>query len=273
MLQYLRSKKFARTATGFARGLRGLHRLILLGNFSAKQGLRKLLLTYRELQRRQCSALAVLEPVNYFPYTPSPADARFAAMLLARSLQRKRRRARVYTRAKQLRFAREGEGSMLFARLQPYYHSRVLGTKYDRRGSGKSLRALDAAIALQQEVFADRQQLTKIIAKISVSRQSLRVPGLKEARLRALFHLYAGARLSQIGFKRTSQLSRDRRTVAAYERRYVPALRRAGSFVFRQTYYQQQCHRLARRSSPASVLKLVTTRKLRRKACLQLTRR
>jgi hypothetical protein len=255
------------------RGLRGLHRLILLGNFSAKQGLRRLLLTYRKLQRRHHSSLAVLEPVNYFPYTPSPADVRFAAVFLARSLQRRRRRARVYTRAKRLRFVRGGEGSMLFARLQPYYHSRVLGTKHDRLGSGKSLRALDAAIALQQEVFADRQQLIKITAKTSVSRQSLRVPGVKEKRLRALFHLYTGARLFRIGFKRSSQLDRERRTLAVYARRHAPALHKARSFVFRQTRYQQQCRQLARRGSPAGVLKLVTTMKLRRKACLQLTRR
>jgi hypothetical protein len=194
-------------------------------------------------------------------------------MVLLRSLRRRRRRARVYTRARRLRFAREGEGSMLFARLQPYYHSRVLGTKYDRRGSGKSLRALDAAIALQQEAFAEGQQLTKINVKISVNRQSLRAPGLKETRLRALFHLYTGARLSRIGFKRSSQLDRERRTLTVYTRRHASALRRARSFVYRQTYHQQQCQQLARRGLPSGALKLVAAMKLRRKARLQLTRR
>ena len=272
MRQYLRSKKFVRTAVGFARGLRSLRRLLLVGNFSAKQGLRRLLLAYRRLQRRQRVARAVLEPVNYFPYTPTPADVRFAAMVLSRSLRRRRRRARVYTRARRLRFVREGEGSMLFARLQPYYHSRVLGTKYDRRG-GRSLRALDAAIALQQEAFADGQQLTKISIKTSVSRQSLRVPGSKGARLRALFHLYTGARLSWIGFKRSPQLDRERRTLAVYTRRHASAVRRARPFVYRQTYHQQQCRQLARRGLPAGALKLVAAMKLRRKVRLQLTRR
>ena len=272
MRQYLRSKKFVRTAVGFARGLRSLRRLLLVGNFSARQGLLRLLLAYRRLQRRQRVARAVLEPVNYFPYTPTPADVRFAAMVLSRSLRRRRRRARVYTRARRLRFVREGEGSMLFARLQPYYHSRVLGTKYDRRG-GRSLRALDAAIALQQEAFADGQQLTKISIKTSVSRQSLRVPGSKGARLRALFHLYTGARLSWIGFKRSPQLDRERRTLAVYTRRHASAVRRARPFVYRQTYHQQQCRQLAQRGLPAGALKLVAAMKLRRKVRLQLTRR
>lgn len=273
MCQYLRSKKFVRTAVGFALGLRSLRRLLLVGNFSAKQGLRRLLLAYRRLQRRQRVARAILEPVNYFPYTPTPADVRFAAMVLSRSLRRRRRRARVYTRARRLRFVREGEGSMLFARLQPYYHSRVLGTKYDRRGSGRSLRALDAAIALQQEAFAEGQQLTKVSIKTSVSRQSLRVPESKAVRLRALFHLYTGTRLSWIGFKRSPQLNRERRTLAVYTRRHASALHRARPFVYRQTYHQQQCRRLARRGLPAGALKLVAAMKLRRKVRLQLTRR
>jgi len=271
--QYLRSRKLARAATGFARKLHSLRQPISLGNFSTKKGLRGLLLTYRQLQRRQDSALAVLEPVNYFPYTPSPAVTRFTAMLLARRSQRKRHHVRARTRAKQLRFSRENAVSMLFARLQPYYHSRVLGTKYDRFGGGKSLRELDAAIALHQAAFADSSQLTKTIVKTSVGRQSLRVPGLKAKRLRALFNLYTSARLSQIGCRRSSQLGRDRRTVAAYERRYSLTKSRAGFFISRQTYYHQRCRRLALRGSPAGLLKLAISRKLCRRARLQLTRR
>ncbi len=271
--QYLRSETFARAVASFRRRLRQLRRLAVQGNYAAKYSLRKLVRFSNKLRRRQHFSYAVLDPVNYFSDSPSPALARYMALFLARSNRRKRRVVRVRARAKRLRFVRENAASMLFARLQPYYHSRNLGNRDDCLVKRKSLRELDAAIALQQAAFAAGCKLASLRTKVSVSRPSLRAPSLKAKRLRALFRFYTGLRLSLVGLKRAPRFSLAHRTTLAYAHRAGRSLRRSGAAVSYQVYYQQRCRQLSRRELPASLFRLAAGGKLNPTAYFQLAKR
>ena len=257
----------------FRRRLHHIRKLAAQGNYAAKYSLRKLVLFSNKLRRRQHFSSVVLDPVTYISDAPSPAFARYVVRFLARGSRRKRRLVRARVRAKRLRFARENAASMLFARLQPYYHSRNLGNRADCLVKRKSLRELDAAIALQQAAFAAGRKLTSVRPTISRNRQSLRVPPLKAKRLRALFRFYTGLRLSQVGRKRAPRFSLAHRTTLAYARRAGRSLRRSGVAVSYQVYYQQRCLRLSRREFPASLFKSAASGKLNPRTYHQLAKR
>lgn len=243
------------------------------GDYAAKYSLRKLLVFSNKLRRRQHFSYTVLDPVNYFSDSPTPAVARFEAMFLARSCRRKLRRVRARARMKHLRFVRENAASMLFARLQPYYHSRNLDNRDDCLVKRRSLRELDAAIALQQAAFAAGRKLATITPKVSVNRQSLRAPSLKAKRLRALFRFYTGLRLSQVGLKRAPRFSLSHRKALAYAQRAGKFLRRAGTAVSYHVHYHQRYRRLSRREAPASLFKLAPSGKSRRRSYILLAKR
>lgn len=232
-----------------------------------------MLLASYQLRRRQHSACSVLAPVTYSAAAPRCLAARYTAAFLSRRSRRRRRLTQKSVRTKRLRFAREDAPSMLCARFQPYYHSRVLGSKDDCPSRRRSLRAVDASISLYQTAFADGQQLAEVVTRPFLNRQLLRVPVRKAGHARALFRAYSGARLSRLGLRRAPQLYVDRRTVIVRSRRFVRIRRKTRAGASRLAYFHQRCLRLVRRDTPAGLLKLVSTNKLGRQACLHFTKR